>query len=80
MFQRVGPFPKPPMTILIPELLHCVGAFALRSHGALPTRESPIETRGLWLAAVLIAIDVISEGWIRRRDARLSAGRGPSTR
>lgn len=57
------------MSNLIPELLHVVGAIALRSHGVPRLHGSPIETRALWFAALLIGVDMISEGLSRRRNA-----------
>jgi hypothetical protein len=60
------------MSNLIPELLHVVGAIALRSHGVSRLHDSPIEARALWFAALLIGVDLISEGWSRRRGRRAS--------
>ena len=58
------------MSHLIPELLHVVGAIALRSHGLSRMHDTPIEARALWFAALLIGVDLISESLSQRRDAR----------
>ena len=58
------------MSHLIPELLHVVGAIALRSHGLSRMHDTPIEARALWFAALLIGVDLISEGLSQRRDDR----------
>ena len=57
----------PPMSNLIPELLHVVGAIALRPHGMSPLHNSQLEARALWFAALLIVLDLIGEGVSRGR-------------
>ena len=63
------------MSNLVPELRHIVGAIALRPHGVSRLNGAPFEARALWFAALLLAVDLIGEGWSRRRAARGSETR-----
>lgn len=58
------------MSNLGPELFHIVGAIALRPHGVSRLHDAPFGARALWFAALLLAVDLISEGWSRRRTDR----------
>ena len=58
------------MSNLVPELLHIVGAIALRPHGVSRLNGAPFEARALWFAALLLAVDIIGEGWSRHRNTR----------